>query len=79
MRKRAEALAEIRHAKGKTQAEVAERAGWQQTAVSRLELDGVDARVSTLQRYADALGGELKVIVAFRGGEERVVRLKGDE
>lgn len=76
MRRRTSGLAELRQAKGATQAEVAERAGWKQAAVSRLEVRADDARLSTLRRYVESLGGELKVVAVFKG-EERVVRLRG--
>jgi transcriptional regulator with XRE-family HTH domain len=40
---------------GLSQGEVAARMGTSQPAIARLEAGGVDARVSTLQRYAAAL------------------------
>jgi transcriptional regulator with XRE-family HTH domain len=45
---------------GLTQTDVAERMGTSQSAVARLEALGADARVSTLERYAAALGQRLR-------------------
>ncbi len=44
---------------GLSQNEIAARMGTSQPAVARLEAGGVDARMSTLQRYADAVGVRL--------------------
>jgi predicted transcriptional regulator len=76
MRRRPERLAALRIARGATQAEVAERAGWQQAAVSRLEVRADDAKVSTIRRYIESIGGELRVVAVFRGGDERIVKLR---
>jgi ribosome-binding protein aMBF1 (putative translation factor) len=53
-------LAASRRSLGLTQTEVAERMGTSQSAVARLEALGGDARVSTLERYAAALGCRLR-------------------
>lgn len=50
-----------RRAAGLSQHEVAERMGTSQPAVARLEAGQVDARMSTVQRYAAAVGAELRV------------------
>ena len=50
-----------RHAAGLSQGEVAERMGTSQPAVARLEAGQVDARMSTVQRYAAAVGARLDV------------------
>jgi predicted transcriptional regulator len=50
-----------RRALGLSQTEIAARMGTSQPAVARLEAGGVDARMSTLQRYADAVGVRLDV------------------
>jgi transcriptional regulator with XRE-family HTH domain len=44
---------------GLSQTEVAARMGTSQSAVARLESGAIDARVSTLERYAAAVGGEI--------------------
>jgi transcriptional regulator with XRE-family HTH domain len=53
-------LAERREAAGLTQTQVAARMGTSQSAVARLELAAADVRMSTLQRYAAAIGAELE-------------------
>lgn len=62
-------LAELvaqRHAAGLSQAEVAQRMGTSQPAVARLEAGGVDARMSTLERYAAAVGLRLEMRLQTR-------------
>lgn len=60
---RRQALAEDLTAKrvklGLTQTEVAARMGTSQSAVARLESGEADVRLSTLERYAAAIGVEL--------------------
>lgn len=48
-----------RKAAGLTQAQVAARMGTRKSAISRMENHADDIRLSTLQRYADALGCHL--------------------
>jgi transcriptional regulator with XRE-family HTH domain len=50
---------------GLSQTEVAARMGTSQSAVARLEAGEADVRLSTLERYADALG----VALDWRLGE----------
>jgi len=52
-------LAERRQAAGLSQTEVAARMGTSQSAVARLESGTADARASTLERYAAAVGGQI--------------------
>jgi transcriptional regulator with XRE-family HTH domain len=52
-------LAAQRTAAGLSQTEVAARMGTSQSAVARLESGATDARASTLERYAAAIGGEI--------------------
>ncbi len=52
-------LAASRQRLGLSQTEVAARMGTSQSAVARLESGGSDARLSTLERYAEAVGVEL--------------------
>ena len=52
-------LVEQRLAAGLSQTEVAARMGTSQSAVARLESGATDARASTLERYAAAIGGEI--------------------
>jgi predicted transcriptional regulator len=52
-------LAEQRRACGLSQTEVAARMGTSQSSVARLEAGVADVRVSTLERYAAAIGAQL--------------------
>lgn len=47
-----------------TQRRLAERMGVGQSTVSGFETEGADPRLSTLQRYARAAGGEVRVVVS---------------
>lgn len=49
-------LVAVRRAHGLTQTEIAARMGTSQSAVARLEGGDLDVRLSTLERYAAALG-----------------------
>lgn len=57
-------LAAHRRAAGLTQTEIAARMRTSQSAVARLEAGRGDVRLSTLQRYADALGHTVRFAVA---------------
>jgi ribosome-binding protein aMBF1 (putative translation factor) len=48
-----------RQSAGLSQTEVAARMGTSQSAVARLESGDADARASTLERYAAAVGGHI--------------------
>jgi predicted transcriptional regulator len=52
---------------GLSQTEVAARMGTSQSAVARLEAGNADARFSTLERYAAALGQQLDWRLGPRG------------
>ncbi len=54
-------LAGARRAAGLSQTEVAVRMGTSQSVVARLESGQIDARLSTLQRYAAAVGHQLQL------------------
>jgi ribosome-binding protein aMBF1 (putative translation factor) len=62
-------LRELREAAGKTQEELAAALKKAQSEISRIE-GRSDYRLSTLQRYVAALGGELEVVASF--GNRRV-------
>ena len=49
-------LAEVRRVSGASQTEIAARMGTSQSAVARLESGEWDARLSTIERYAAAVG-----------------------
>lgn len=58
-RRLVEELAARRRAQGLSQTEVAARMGTSQSAVARLEASAGDLRVSTLERYAAAVGSSI--------------------
>jgi DNA-binding XRE family transcriptional regulator len=57
-------LRELRAIAGMTQVEVAEAMGVAQAEVSRLE-GRRDSKLSTIERYVEALGGEVEVVARF--------------
>lgn len=69
-------LAGVRQACSVTQVELAAATELDQTAISQLE-HREDALVSTLRRYAEALGGKLEVTMVIRG--HRYIVEIGDE
>jgi transcriptional regulator with XRE-family HTH domain len=56
-----EEVRRLRSERGLSQQELAERMGVAQSVVARLEAGGVEPRVSTLDRVAQALGVELAI------------------
>lgn len=67
-RRTVEELAGERRRRGLSQTEIAARMRTSQSAVARLESGGGDVRLSTLQRYAAAVGCDLEWRLV--GGEE---------
>ncbi|GGM71010.1 hypothetical protein GCM10010106_16640 [Thermopolyspora flexuosa] len=65
-----ECLVSLRRQLGLSQAEVAARMGRSQPAVSDFERLGGDPHLSTIRRYALAIGAEVIHIVRLRGKEE---------
>ncbi len=65
-------LRTVREAVGKTQTEVAESSKIDQGDISRLEnrVSFDDCQLSTLQRYIEALGGELDLVAKF--GDKKI-------
>lgn len=59
-------LVQVRQRMGLSQTEIAARMGTSQSAVARLETGDGDVRLSSLQRYADALGRDLRWRLARR-------------
>jgi predicted XRE-type DNA-binding protein len=57
-------LAELREQRGVSQAAVAEDLGTSRPNVSRIERE-TDVRLSTLERYVEALGGRLEIHAVF--------------
>ena len=75
--RRHELLAELTTARqrlGLSQTDVAARMGTSQSAVARLESGDADARLSTLERYAAAVGVELRWSVDQGAPSERRTR-----
>jgi len=66
-----EALVSRRLQLGLTQTQVAATMGTSQSAVARLETGDGDVRLSTLERYAAALGGEIRWRLASQRSGER--------
>ncbi len=62
-------LAEIRKAIGMTQADLAARLEVGQGSVSKVE-SAADMYLTTLRKYVEALGGELRLTAVFPGGRQ---------
>lgn len=65
-------LREIRVLAGLTQAELAAKIDINQATVSKLEREHLEARLSTLKRVVEALGGELEVNAVIKGKRVRL-------
>ena len=61
-------LHELRRARALTQQELAETLNVDQRAVAKLE-QRADIYVSSLRSYIEAVGGRLKIVAEFPGGE----------
>ena len=64
----------LRERRGVTQTALAQALEVSRPRVSRIEHDGEDVRISTMQRYVEALGGQLKLFAVFEDGEEIALR-----
>ncbi len=65
-------LADVRRARDLTQEELAEALGIKQTSVSKVERAHerhADLYLSTLRRFVEAMGGELKIVAVFPDAE----------
>lgn len=69
-------LQAAREAAGMTQQQVAERLGTQKSAISRIENHAADMRLSTLQRYAEAVGCRLVLELAPPAEEAKPARAR---
>jgi DNA-binding XRE family transcriptional regulator len=58
------ALAELRELRGASQTQLAETLGTSRPNVGRIEKE-LDVRLSTLERYVEALGGKLEIHAVF--------------
>ena len=63
-------LVQVREAQHLTQTAVGQAMGVRQSTVSGFENEGSDPRLSTVQRYARALGGELCFKVRFTNADD---------
>ncbi|MEH5097166.1 XRE family transcriptional regulator [Atlantibacter hermannii] len=63
-------LPTLREMRAMSQQELAERLGVAQPAVAAMERRGEDIKVSTLKRYAEALGGELQITIELPEGRK---------
>jgi len=71
-------LQKLRKARELTQETIAQRLGKKQVSVAQLEKRS-DLLLSTLRGYVQALGGELDLVVRFKGHEPVVLTGFGDE
>lgn len=62
-----EKLVRARQDRGLTQTEVAEQMETTQSAVSNFERIGGDPKLSTILRYANAIGAQVRIGVSFNG------------
>lgn len=58
------ALVELRELRGASQTQIAEALGTSRPNVGRIEKE-IDVRLSTLERYVEALGGKLEIHAVF--------------
>lgn len=70
-----QSLRALRQAAGLTQLEMAERLGVGQAAISKIEQRG-DVQISSLRRYVEALGANLRVDAAFPVHSELGLRVR---
>lgn len=61
-------LRQAREAAGLTQDEVAQRLQTKKSAISRIENHADDVRLSTIRRYAEAVGASLHIRLATANG-----------
>lgn len=64
----------IREQRGVTQQALAEALSVSRPRVSEIERSGEDLRLSTVQRYVEALGGHLTITATFDDGQEVQLR-----
>jgi transcriptional regulator with XRE-family HTH domain len=71
------ALHQLRERRGVTQEQIAARLGTSRPNVSRIERED-DVRMSTLQRYVEALGGQLELVARFPDGDAQTLLSASD-
>jgi ribosome-binding protein aMBF1 (putative translation factor) len=57
-------LRQARESAGLTQEEIANRLNTKKSAISRIENHAEDVRLSTIRRYAEALGANLQIVLS---------------
>ncbi len=67
------ALAELRELRGASQTQIADSLGTSRPNVGRIEKE-IDVRLSTLERYVEALGGKLEIHAVF---DDADIKLSG--
>jgi hypothetical protein len=78
LKRKVASLRELRLIAGKAQADVAAALQIKQPSVSKIETQ-VDMYLSTLRAYVEAIGGELELVIRFRGRPvSRLYRLSGE-
>jgi ribosome-binding protein aMBF1 (putative translation factor) len=70
-------LVQLRTSSGLSQTAVAATMGTSQPVVARLEAGDLDSRISTLERYADAVGVELEMRLRDRSAAREELEAKG--
>ena len=72
-------LDELRTSRGFTQAQLTQRLGISQAAVSKLEFRN-DSHISSVRRFIEAMGGRMEIKATFADGNAVTIRgLDGDE
>ena len=69
------ALRELRQAMELTQQQIAGTLQMNQAAVSKLEHQS-DMYISTLRRFLSAMGGELRIVASFPGGDVTITQFE---
>ncbi len=64
LREEIHSLGEVRRAMAFTQAQLADAMGIKQSSVAQME-QRADLLLSTLRRYVEAMGGEMKIVLSF--------------
>lgn len=65
------ALAELRELRGMTQTQVGDALGTSRPNVARIEKE-LDVRLSTLERYVEALGGKVEIHAVFEDADMKL-------
>ena len=73
------AVSRLRYEQNLTQQEVARKLQLSQSAVSKIERNALDVKLSDLVRYVNILGGKLSLQVDLPSGEKIVVALANPE